>query len=404
MNYHDLGNILKNTKPQTSAQLMESLPEEYRSEFVLMKNSGQKRQKATPLEPRIITFGQTGRLLMGWESDLDVDGSIEVQDLNAGPIPQFDTIAYDRRLRRLALKRGEDCQSCHGQRLHPNWHTYPNWPDAYGSVDHRHDEPWMKEERKSFAEFLSENAKKGIYRALGFDRKKITLETMADANGILSEKINSWNASRIAGDLIQIAQARPDLAAALDVAITDSGLKNSPIFLNYLPVSVDRRALKAAFEEKLKDTETAITNHFGQRAMRIAQNLKINKAPVEASRSSDLSTAHQVANLRVIVEDIAGLPTMDWATTKERGSYSFGGVIRHPFYQISNEYREWLMNESDLRQSSTRLEKHVDRGGWANLTASDNALSEVFQAGQKLAKKLRCEGPLTGPQRKSRGR
>lgn len=132
------------TLPQNNlASLIASLPESFRENYVLMHHS-RSAQRATPLKPRVIMFGNTAKLMMSY-SDFKKGESGECETL--------ETIEFSDKENRFTMREVKFCNGqveysqdnpasclfCHqsrdrqisGNDPRPNWEPYNLWPQTY---------------------------------------------------------------------------------------------------------------------------------------------------------------------------------------------------------------------------------------------------------------------------------
>jgi hypothetical protein len=179
-----------------------ALPQDYRSRYTLMYDSG-SLQEATVAEPRVIAYGTDASLVLAYNSgDPALHGSdtVELIQFNQ-PETRFEfyEISKSKTTGKLQLtSETAKCEGCHRtDDPRPNWQPYDNWPGAYGSKD---DYP-TSDEKTGLVNFLKTAASNPRYETL------LNLpSTSADnevqftgaPNTALVDTISQWNYMRAA--------------------------------------------------------------------------------------------------------------------------------------------------------------------------------------------------------------
>lgn len=147
-----LMNLIQSNQVTSVDQLLPLLPQSYRSNFVLMLQSGSS-QTATPTSPRVIAYGNmlpaesifpgenTDRLYLAFQTDTGADtkgadtklpNSLEVIEW----VPEqrnYQFYQLDFPLASNKISPQTSCKDCHGMPLRPNWTAYPRWDGALGN-------------------------------------------------------------------------------------------------------------------------------------------------------------------------------------------------------------------------------------------------------------------------------
>lgn len=145
--------------------LISVLPQSYRENFVLMRNS-QSSQGATPERPRVLMFGNGDRAVISF------NGSPEERGFNKVEMVEFknDTNRFEFReidftdgLPKFSEANPPRCLKCHQEKEpRPNWPEYPDWPGAFGKDD---DIP-RREEIEQLQSFMANQPQLERYRHL----------------------------------------------------------------------------------------------------------------------------------------------------------------------------------------------------------------------------------------------
>lgn len=221
----------QNERPVRSVEeLLEKLPEAYRSYFVLQYESHSNHQ-ADPIHPRIIFFGPDAKLLVG-VSGLVSDpffNTIEMIEYEPQSASfSFYSVHFNPRKQKPRVERNpKDCQRCHSPDPKPNWEPYNLWPGAYGSV---HDQILAgTKEYQGFQKFLEAYPNSSRYRFLpgpfyveaqdSFGSRHFYLSHRGvGPNSSLSILLNFLNRDRMAKKLLSSPKHlkyRPAFVAAL---------------------------------------------------------------------------------------------------------------------------------------------------------------------------------------------
>ena len=127
-------------KTLTIAELLQALPQYYRESFALM-HSSRSLQGSNPLSPRVLLFGEDGRLIITFNGDARQPGynHLELAAVydDAIHFHRLEFPAGDSGIGRVELSTANppQCMTCHGPVPHFIWADYATWPGAYGARD-----------------------------------------------------------------------------------------------------------------------------------------------------------------------------------------------------------------------------------------------------------------------------
>ena len=156
--FDSLMELIRSNQVTSVDQLIPLLPQSYRSNFVLMLQSG-SLQTATRKHPRVIAYGNslpietiypgqnTDRLYLAFQSDTDKAGSdtdlpnVKSKLPNSLEVIEWHPETRDYRFYQLDFPLSgapipvnpDTCKDCHGTPLRPNWTAYPRWDGAFGN-------------------------------------------------------------------------------------------------------------------------------------------------------------------------------------------------------------------------------------------------------------------------------
>ncbi|MBI3558531.1 MAG: hypothetical protein HY074_19860, partial [Deltaproteobacteria bacterium] len=121
-------------KATSSAIVLACLPESYKKNFALMRDSN-SMQSSNPKEPRVILYGKDGRTMIAFNNDKP--GNMEIIQYSGTP-PKFSPreIVFSPSGPPSYHGKPESCVGCHGSgdKFRPVWDSYDIWPGAFGSL------------------------------------------------------------------------------------------------------------------------------------------------------------------------------------------------------------------------------------------------------------------------------
>ena len=193
--YEDLEKLIKEKKVKTIDELIEVLPRDYKKGFALIyKTRALNRGHATPVRPRILVFGTTGRLM------ITINSHPEGRRAKAGDTEIIESIEFTStgaKLREFHLDginvpntnvdvNPARCINCHDTRPRGLWEPFNLWPGVYGSIS-RGGVDFIKfgtTEYDGFQKFLKERKKNLRYAAF-----PLAVTTLSDLSN-RAEKMN----------------------------------------------------------------------------------------------------------------------------------------------------------------------------------------------------------------------
>jgi hypothetical protein len=244
--------IERNPGIRTPEQLVSCLPEEFRSQFLLIYESrALQRQCVSPLKPRVALFNDpTSFVLTASDSDPSnpLCESPALEGFEFKPETSsfvFRSIHFSRDERpRMSEENPRECLRCHGADPRPLFDPYFIWPGFYGSnddntltADRLKDGDALPPESRNYMTFL-ERAGLGIYSQLVWTPdRRIPRSRPAGENiditpyerpnttfGIGVSRVNLFRVQRLATDFAQWDRYKYALAYATHCASDVSDL------------------------------------------------------------------------------------------------------------------------------------------------------------------------------------
>jgi hypothetical protein len=238
LTYEDLVALIQAEHVTSLEQLLPKLPEDLRSNYVLMHDS-RSLQGASYDAPRVILFGTDARLTCAVAGDSGLPGfdALECfQFREAERTFDFRQIRFPTKengLTEVAFSASNQttdgrtqCTSCHGRDPRPNWDGYSTWPGAYGS-----DDDTLESDASRYAGFVARRGADPRYRWLIQGTKPndpyMDDETVdighrpnirfSDASG----RMNAFRAVRLLTKHVSHARALAFAVSALGCRLTD---------------------------------------------------------------------------------------------------------------------------------------------------------------------------------------
>ena len=151
-------------------ELLPLLPTDLRSRYVLMFRS-RSLHGSSFAHPRAILFDPEARFVVSFNGDVSQAGfdALETMEfVDAEKSFQFREVVFPEGKRgsgaiRISQPNPPLCRKCHGEPPKPIWDTHPLWPGAYGE---RYDAELTAAETDGLRKFLSEQADHPRYRYL----------------------------------------------------------------------------------------------------------------------------------------------------------------------------------------------------------------------------------------------
>jgi hypothetical protein len=329
---------VKGPEPEvkTVEELLQRLPEAYRTYFVLQYDS-HSNHSSNATHPRVIFFGPDAKLLLalsGLPSDSFYDTAEMIEYEPATASYAFYSIHFKTQEPAQVEVNPTDCLRCHGADPKPNWEPYSLWPGAFGSL---HDRilPGTREHH-SFEEFLKGYQDSPRYRFLprpfhveiqdSPGNKKYYLWNGGVGPGSsLSILLGFLNRDRIAKKLVasdRHSRYRPALTAAL------IGCKE-PIE-DFLPTDL-RRNHPERFSEVLVETQMYMEKDLGRKKRALVNYLETDESVI--SENADLfgfrqAEVERIAKLRYLLTKRRNSINFDrWASSISKTSLDFNDGV-----------------------------------------------------------------------------
>lgn len=370
MDFQSLQALIEHDRIDAIEQLLEALPSDYRSHYVLIFSS-RSPKKGSMRDPRVILYGTDARFILSFNGNPAEEG---YQDLETA---EFDA-QQDRFLFRevhfsttgKSAARVEyspinpvECLSCHGTPARPVWDTSPLWPGAYGE---RYGSNLSAVERAGIREFLRQQPTHPRYRTLiGTERfayrstfvPDARSEYMGDApeppNAEFTQLLNALNMRVIAAEVTRHARYAAYRYALLGVAEGNCGAPEE-----FLPPSL-RASVRGdlrRFRETIDVADRRQNELKRQRALASTGAASTTNGPAEATSTS--------ANFLYLVESGLGIQTREWTLAQEKGTYDFA-TPRGDGMELAHTLR-------------------------ANLAIGDPKINELWQAREGAAEDAYC--------------
>lgn len=366
-------NWVQGSSPEvkTVEELLQKLPEAYRTFFVLQYDS-HSNHSSNDTHPRVIFFGPDAKLLVAFsglpsDSFFNTAEMIEYEPTTASY--NFYSIHFEEKAPNHVEVNPQDCLRCHGFDPKPNWESYSLWPGAFGSL---HDRvlPGTKEHH-SFQEFLKTYQQSSRYQFLpapfhiesedAFGARTYYLSNAGMGPGsTLSILLGFLNRDRIAKRIVQSefhARYRPAITAAL------IGCRE-PI-QTFLPKDLAREHSET-FESVLAETKLFMEKDLGRKKRALMSRLEVDEgfildhADLFGFRDTEVE---RIAKLRFLLAKRKGRPldfdrlALSISKTSLDFNDGFGGLenlIGH-YLMLAYEEDHPLRKSIPLRETSFSL-------------------------------------------------
>ena len=300
--FSSVAKLIKDKHLKSIDELLPLLPRTLRSHFVLVYNS-HSLQKASPLFPRVILYGEDAKLLLAFNGNPDRPGysTLEAIEYDTGakgfsfyevhfPKPgeaQTEVSEPQKNLR--------SCTLCHHESLRPNWESYNVWPGVYGS--HVKEDVDLREEMSNFREFVKTGAKEGRYRFLEEMDQKFQdgLRYNHEPASEMTAQLAKWNWKRVA-HIIRTSEHYKEFKYAI------GGVLGRCEFSGFLPESIER-GMTRTYSEVEKETRAFL-----------------KKSAISTFESDD-DNVTMFAGLRYLFEG-RGKEIASWSMTFQGAAYS----------------------------------------------------------------------------------
>ncbi len=158
-NFTSLTSLISSKKITSMDKLIEVLPDDLKKNYTLMRTS-RSLHEASYEKPRAILFGNTGNLIVTFNSDSSQKGgnAMEIMEFTKTPTPRFEMreIEFDpdgKNPPKISKSNPAKCLVCHGNPPRPIWGDYN---DANSGVYGASIEGLSKEEKEQYKIFRKE--------------------------------------------------------------------------------------------------------------------------------------------------------------------------------------------------------------------------------------------------------
>jgi hypothetical protein len=342
ISFADLERLIADRNVRSIEDLLPLLPADLRSRYVLMFRS-RSLHGASFMHPRVILFDPEARLVLSFNGDPGQPGFNDLETMEFGDTDksfEFREIAFPASVasaasaglpaEALSAERGvhiskpnpEACLKCHGEPARPIWDTHPNWPGAYGE---RYDAGLSVAERSGLQDFLREQPTHPRYRYLLAVERFSNPETFRPSartryegderlppNAELGSALGRLNFEAIVHRLESRPQFDSTQYLLLAALGNDCGRLDS-----FLP------------DPQRAGIEDALARFAAASARANAAQAQLKQLRAVGADRSDPGGYGQVGGIealdrfRFVVETRFGLPTSQWTTALEMGSYDF---------------------------------------------------------------------------------
>ena len=356
MSFAALERLIADHNVRSIEDLLPLLPADLRSRYALMFRS-RSLHGSSLSHPRVILFDPEARLVLSFNGDPGQAGFRDLETMefdDANKSFEFREIAFpvdaDRNAGvRISEPNPEACLKCHGEPARPIWDTHPTWPGAYGE---RYDAGLTGSERSGLKDFLREQPTHPRYRYLLAVDRFANPETFRPSartryegderlppNAELGAALGRLNFEAI----VHLLETRPEfdstqylLLAALG---NDCGRLNA-----FLP-----DAQRAGVEDALSRFAAASAQANAAQAQ-LKQLRTVGADRSDPGGYGQVSSVESLDRFRFVVETRFGLPTSQWTTALEKGSYDFAWSASAPAEMVSYLRKRMERDNPELKQ------------------------------------------------------
>jgi hypothetical protein len=327
--------------------LVGRLPAALRSRYVLMHES-RSLQEATYSAPRALLFTADASFVVAFNGGPTENGYLALETL------EFDQKNAVFQLREVAFPAAGDaranvvfseinpprCLVCHGDAPRPIWDAYPEWPGAYGEVDHG---ALQGTEKTGIHAFLAARRSNPRYGPLLHPESFAESPRSASAAAYEGAERRSRNADF--GDKLQ----------RLEYRVIARRVTASPGFSSF------RYALLAALDPQCPDIDSFVPEPVRSRFSRSLgqfkgetalanseQDAAIGRRLSKADRAAPV-TVETLVSFRYIAEEGLHLPTQGWGLALEPNASNFTTGGTSAGYLERDLFDAVLRDDSDLR-------------------------------------------------------
>lgn len=362
--FDDVRQLIESRNIDTLDKLVRALPDEFRSQYVLMTET-QSSHQASKLRPRVIMMGNQCRLILAFSgsyTDPHYEALEMIEFVEDEAKFVFHQIKFDRRLRRHPVyseANPSGCLDCHGASPRPNWEPAGGWKGALGDAKR----PTDAELRQLAAYMYRKDARyRGLLAVENYQQVNAAKETFASK---MAKDLNVLNAKRLARRLTET----PDYETYKYALVC--ALRNDFGFLNKVPIDAQAGRTPEHYREMLTEVHCEIKK---------LEQQNISKFGWHGQNAPSLVGAQIVTNLRYLLET-RGVDISDYSTSFA-SSYFLTSDSGSEALTVLKELREL---DPDLQKSHHLLEE-LNR----EVFASKRARLPNFKLTDEMRSPLEC--------------
>lgn len=341
----DVQRLLAQPDVKTADDLLQRLPEDLRTDPVLMYSS-QSLQEASPQAPRAILFGKGGSYYGGGRDDLDrlfvaFNGDPKARNFDSFEMIQFraktgkfefSKIQFKNGKRPLFISAPPECVRCHDHPGHPNWTAYAVWAGAFPSEDGFGQSG--ENEKKMYDDFYTKSRSTGRYRFL----KLRTAEELTANNDPPTKRLaNILQDESFISFPMEVQSTRNFLAYR---HLLQAAIKRCANLESFVPPDLLKRFAKP-YAQVLKETEEE------EKAAYLAR--EANAYRLSKTWRTTLDTTHSI---NFSLRDVPETAGVRWVMERD------GASISPWFYTF--ETKDWSQPRSLFSSMSYRLTSVAD--------------------------------------------
>lgn len=323
LNFQTLRDLIESHPIHSIEELLPLLPTDFRSRYTLVFAS-RSLQASSFENPRVLLFNEDASFMASFNGDPGQKGfhAFETMEFNPKSAEfQYREIEFKPEKITYSEVNPERCLKCHGSPARPIWDSWPLWPGVYGE---RYHAALSDDEQKGLDSFLARREQNSRYKHLLRSEVFANRETFnpthenkyngrqtLSPNEQLSRALSNLNSERIAKTL----QQSPDYKHyqyALLAALSDECKPIELLFPKELREHIQKTQKEFYLRTELKNTQ--------QDELKKLRALNPNQGVNHAFRDSEKEALEE---LRLIAEDGLKIPTDQWTTALESGTYDF---------------------------------------------------------------------------------
>lgn len=173
LTFSSVRSLVEARRVKSVDELLPLLPEDFRSRFVLLKDSG-STQDASVRAPRVLMYTSNASLVVAFNGlsmqsgyeDLETyefdatNGRFTFREIHFPAPDEADVV-------RFSIDNPPTCKSCHKAIPRPMFDAWPSWPSAMFTTDHTGSGlPMPEADKASFDDFVKHGAGVGRYKQL----------------------------------------------------------------------------------------------------------------------------------------------------------------------------------------------------------------------------------------------